>query len=356
MFDPIIVHKDESKQTNSLEFYEQFRRRHSDEVKAPDIVFSINGVMVSTRKNIFAITGKAKAGKSYAMSLIIASILQKGDFQGVISSYLPKGRDKIVLFDTEQSEYHISVILDRIKKLGTTDSQMENLITYSFDTIRAKVRREYFEDIITQIDGVGLVLVDGLADLIGSINNEEDSSNILDDLRAFATKLDISIGFVLHQNPSESSKMRGHIGTIGTNKSESVFQVVTSKENNSIKLVEFLHTRNKQPLNFAFEILEDGIPEIIEYEFQNQPKERKPTKKEMLYKLTFEIINECFSTDAQNGIGYGELLDRIKRAFLKLSTESLGENYAKTFIKECVETSKICFEPASKRYFLCEIM
>jgi hypothetical protein len=324
-------------------------------VPPPQVVLSVNGQMVATRQNIFGITGKAKAGKSFAMSLIIAAALQKGDFQGVISSYLPKGMDKIILFDTEQSTYHISVILDRIKKLGTTDQQMENLITYSFDTIKSKLRREYFEDIIKQTQGVGIVLIDGLADLVGSINDEESSANMLDDLRAFATSLNIAIGYVLHQNPSDNLKMRGHLGSIATNKSESVFQVITSKENKAVKLVEFLDTRNKQPDNFAFEILENGLPEIVEYDFGTKPKERKLSKKETLIKVSLEVLNECFNNENKTvGIGYGEFLSKVKRAYLKINNDSLGDNYAKDFIKDCVETSKIGFEPISKRYYLCE--
>jgi hypothetical protein len=357
MFEPILISKPDEKETKTLDFYEQFRRRHSDDVSPPEIVLSVNGQMVATRQNIFGITGKAKAGKSFALSLLIAAVLQKGEFQGVISSYLPKGRDKVILFDTEQSTYHISVILDRIKKLGTTDYQMENLITYSFDTITSKLRREYFEDIIIQTQGVGLVLIDGLADLVGSINDEENSANMLDDLRAFATSLNIAIGYVLHQNPSDNLKMRGHLGSIATNKSESVFQVITSKENKSVKLVEFLDTRNKQPENFAFEILENGVPELVEYDFGSKPTERKLSKKDTLLKVSLEVIEECFYSENQAvSIGYGELLDRVKRAYLRITNDTLGENYAKAFIKDCVETSKICFEPASKRYFLCEFI
>ncbi len=361
MYEHIIFEKTQSNSTdnklekNKIEFYEKFRRRVTDEVKKPDIVFSVNGKIVSTRKNIFAITGKAKAGKSFAVSLILASILQKGNFQGVIESYLPKGKDKVILFDTEQSEFHISVLLNRIKTLGASDSQMENLITYSFDTIKSKLRRAYFEDIIFQTEGVGLVLIDGIADLLSSINNEEASSDLLDDLRAFATKLDIAIGFVLHQNPSESLKMRGHVGTIATNKSESTFEIVSDKKVKTIKLVQFLDTRNAQPDNFAFEINENGIPEIIEYEFENKLSNRSKrqsvvTKKDQLKTYENKIIELCFDSKIESKLTYGTLLDYVKRSYLKLTETTLGDNYAKEFIKECVEVNKIVLLPHEKKY------
>jgi len=351
MFKEIPTNGEINEKKKTLADFEKYRIRHTDEVIKPDVVFFVNGQMVCSRKNIFGITGKAKAGKSYAMSLIIAAVLQKGEFQGVISSFLPKGKDKIILFDTEQSEYHISVILDRIKKLGTTDKQMENLIVYSFDTLRSSKRREFFEDIIFQTEETGLILIDGVADLMASINDETSAADMLDDLRSFATKLDVAIGYVLHQNPSDNLKMRGHVGTIATNKSETVFQVASVKDNKTTKLVEFLSCRNKHPENFSFEILEDGIPEI-QSECYEEPKAGRKVQKQLKDFEKYAILNEIFTGMYLSiGIGYTVLTEKIKEIHLE-KHGTIGVNALKELVTYCREMNWIVQDKPKSNYFI----
>jgi len=86
----------------------KYRILPSDEIPKPDAVLFFNNQMVMSRQNISCVTGKAKVGKTFLMTLINEAILHKGEFQGVLSSYLPKGKDKIIYIDTEQSKYHIS--------------------------------------------------------------------------------------------------------------------------------------------------------------------------------------------------------------------------------------------------------
>jgi len=335
----------------SLEDFEKYRIRHTDTFKDPDIVFSIGGAMVATRKNIFGITGKAGAGKTYTISLIIAAVLKKGEFQGVISSYLPKGKDKIILFDTEQSEFHISVVLNRIKKLGATDKQMENLITYSFDTIRSSLRREYFEQILMQTDGVGLVIIDGIADLVMSVNDEQEASNMFDDLRALATKLDVAIGYVLHQNPSDNIKMRGHLGTIGNNKSESVLQTSSTAEDESIKLITFSKSRNKKAPEWSFRILEDGIPEIMQ-ECYEEPKLGRKKAKELNDIERYSLLNIVYSTiKADEGLQSNILVERIRCAYIDTHGET-SVRKIEDFVKYCKEMHWLVSDGHKKPFFL----
>jgi len=272
MFEKIQIDKKEEKSISFLDT-EKYRIKHTDEIPLPDTVLSFGGQVVSTRKNIFGITGKAKVGKSFLMTLINGAVLKKGE-TGVLASYLPKGKDKILYIDTEQSDYHVSLVVKRIKNLAD-EKKMDNLLMYAFDSVPTQSRFDYTEFLIHNTKDLGLVIIDGIADLVKTVNDEIIACDMADTLRRWATVQDVAIGYVLHQNPSDNSKMRGHLGTVLMNKSETVVQISSSKENESVKLVETTQTRNKKPDNWSFEII-DGVPVIMD-ECYTEPKAgRKP--------------------------------------------------------------------------------
>jgi len=193
----------------------QLRILPTDDIPKPDPVLFFGEQMVMSRKNISCITGKAKVGKTFLMTLLNISVLQKGEF-GTLRSYLPKGKDKIIYIDTEQSDYHILLILQRINKIVSS----EKLLMFNFDAKSVEERKDFTRELIYNTPDCGLLVIDGVADLIYDPNDIRESSQMVSELRKWATDCDIHIVNVIHQNPSENTKMRGHLGTILTNKAE----------------------------------------------------------------------------------------------------------------------------------------
>jgi hypothetical protein len=327
----------------------KYRVIPSDEVPKPDAVLFFNEQMVMSRQNISCVTGKAKVGKTFLMTLINESILHKGEFQGVLSSYLPKGKDKIIYIDTEQSKYHISLILQRIK-LVIKDEKIDNVYMFNFDALSTENRRNSVETLIYGLEGVGVVIIDGIADLIFDTNDIRESANMVDDLRKWATEKDLHIVNVLHQNPSQSEKMRGHLGTILTNKSETVIQISSSKENESVKLVETLATRNKKPDNWSFEII-DGNPVIMENTYE-EPKAGRKIQKSLNDVERYGILNTIFIGNYKtSGIGYSVLTEMIKETYNGLHG-NIGITHLKDFIKYCREKNWIVQDIPRGNYFI----
>jgi hypothetical protein len=64
------------------------------------------------------------------------------------------------------------------------------------------------------------------------------------------------------------------------------------------------------------------------------------------------ILNGCFSDLQEKGTNYADLCDRIRREFLKITGDVLGDRYAKDFLKESIEEDKVLYEPATKKYYL----
>jgi nucleoside-triphosphatase THEP1 len=349
MFQEIAIEKEKIVEKTTVSELMKYRVMPSDEVPKPDAVLFFNGQMVMSRQNVSCVTGKAKVGKTFLMTLINEAILQKGEFQGVLSSYLPKGKDKIIYIDTEQSKYHISLILQRIKSV-ISDEKLNNVYMFNFDALSTEKRRNSVETLIYGLDDVGVVIIDGIADLIYDTNDIRESANMVDDLRKWATEKDIHIVNVLHQNPSQSEKMRGHLGTILTNKSETVIQISSSKEDESVKLVETLATRNKKPDNWSFEII-NGIP-VIQPECYEAPKAGRKVQKQLKDYEKYGILNEIFiGIYGSVGIGYTVLMERIKEIHVE-KYGSIGVNNLKDFMKYCKEMNWIVQDKPKSNYFI----
>lgn len=375
MYEPIIVNAPEQEKVFDFSQIEKFKIDINEKIPLPEIVLSVcdangeNKRMVMTRQNISCVTAQAKVGKTFLVKLIISAILKKGVFQNRLHSEMPTGRDKILYIDTEQSKYHVQLGLKQIRDIvnqsGTDQNDNfkaveNNIDIYQFDAVGTDMRYEFVKHLIYQ-KKYSLVILDGISDLSIDTNDLKLADKLVTDLRIWATENDLHILNVIHLNPGDlSHKMKGHLGTKLADKSETVIGVSIDKENPSVRLVQSLATRNRKPDPFAFEITEEGNPNIIDYEisetFTNKKKAPTVTKKDRLFNNQTEILNLVFSNPDEKGIIYGDLRDRIKRYYLKITNETLGDNYSKDFVKEGVETSKILYEPATKKYFLGDTM
>jgi hypothetical protein len=312
----------------------------TDDIPKPEAVLFFHEQMVMSRKNISCITGKAKVGKTFLMTLLNISVLKKGEF-GTLRSYLPKGKDKIIYIDTEQSGYHILLILQRINKEVNSDK----LLMFNFDAKSVEERKEFTRELIYNTPDCGLLVIDGIADLIYDPNDIRESSQMVSDLRKWATDCDLHIVNVIHQNPSENTKMRGHLGTILTNKAETVIQIMSSKESESIKLVETLATRNRKPENWSFEII-DGQPTIMD-ECYEIPKIGRIPKKQLTDEERKEILKTIFLDIKKDiGIGYTVLCEKVRE------NSNLATNNSKDLVKYAKEMNWILNDGARSNYFL----
>jgi len=363
MYEPIILNKvvDEVKVIDI-----------NEEIPLPEIILSIcdpngdNKRMVMTRQNISCVTAQAKVGKTFLIKLIISACLNKSVFQNRLHSEMPTDRDKILYIDTEQSKYHVQLGLKQMRDLVNENAKDQSsdfnsvsskIDVYQFDAVGTETRYDYVKELVYS-KNYSLVIIDGISDLSIDTNDLKLADKLVTDLRIWATENDLHILNVIHLNPGDlSHKMKGHLGTKLADKSETVLGVSIDKNNASVRLVQSLATRNRKPDPFAFEIMENGNPSIVDYEFQEvsnlrTKKEPTRTKKDKLNDNSFNIINGCFTDLEEKGVQYAELCLRVRREFLKLTSEVLGERYAKDFLKEAIEENKIMYEPAQRKYYL----
>lgn len=364
---PVI---DEVKQID-INDINKFKIDINEEIPLPEIILSIcdpngdNKRMVMTRQNISCVTAQAKVGKTFLIKLIISACLKKSVFQNRLHSEMPKDRDKILYIDTEQSKYHVQLGLKQMRDLVNENATDENnnfnavssrIDVYQFDAVGTDMRYNYVRELIYS-KKYSLVIIDGISDLSIDTNDLKLADKLVTDLRIWATECDLHILNVIHLNPGDlSHKMKGHLGTKLADKSETVLGVSIDKDNANLRLVQSLATRNRKPDSFAFEILDNGNPNIVDYDFTElgAKSKREPTKtrKDLLREKSNEILLDVYANADELGFMYADLCDRIRRSVLKVTQKSIGAVYAKEFLKECIEKSFIIVETKNRRYFL----
>ena len=347
--------------TELKEKLEKLRISLSEELMAPSIAFEITqedkdeAATVATMGNFSVITGKAKSKKTFFISMILSEILnEKSKRKRKIRGVKQPDKSKVLYFDTEQSKYHFQKICKRIaSEIGCKSS--DDFLAYALRGESPKDRFEVIDYAIQNTEKLGYVIIDGVRDLVTSINDETESSMMATSLLKWSEEKDIHIIVVLHQNPS-NDKARGHLGTELMNKAETVFlvQVDTSNENNS-SVVSPQFCRNKPFEPFAFYIDEEGVP-ILDNEYKTKTKN---IAKRGLQDLTNEEIIVLYKSvfKTKHELVHGELVKTIKSKLEIIHGKRVnsGINQIKDFIKYSIDNEWLLQNGERKPYRLNQI-
>lgn len=312
----------------------KYRVKVDEEFKRPEISHSIRGRLkdihypLGTLGNISLVIGKAKSRKSFYMTYVLAALVSSEGNYNRFDSYLKSGQDLILYFDTEQGKYHTQLILKRVCELLGL-SKPKNLHLYALRSLRPKSRLRLIEKAIYNTEKVGFVIIDGIRDLVSSINSEEESTEIASKLLKWTEERNIHIACVLHQNKGDTNA-RGHLGSELTHKAETVLSVTKSQEDKDVSVVEAVMCRNEEPEPFAFEIL-DGLPvEVEDFEQRTTKKRSKFDPYQLPDHKLYELLNKVYSTS--NEYTYRLLVASLKNAHASIFNKTIGDNAAKSLL------------------------
>lgn len=132
-----------------------------------------------------------------------------------------------------------------------------------------------------------VVFIDGIRDLLSSINDEQTAVEIISEMTMLAEEKHMCIWNALHQNPrfnpdTEDTKMRGWTGTELGNKVSDTLVSIKSKTASGVTFtVKQQDARGKDLDDWKFEVTDDsgnlGIPKIIASGY-NLPSKSKETE------------------------------------------------------------------------------
>ena len=198
---------------------------------------------LGTAGNISLIQGKAKSRKSYFVSALAAAAIRQGFNENILKAGIIKG--KVIFFDTEQGDFHAQRVNQRTLHLaGIPVEQGQEYLKY-FALRRADTnadRLAIIEYVLKRIEGVSLVIIDGIVDVANGVNEEAESIALVSRLMKISADLNLHLITVLHENKNDRGA-KGHLGSYLTQKSESVYGVSRS-EDGFTTYIEGLYTRN----------------------------------------------------------------------------------------------------------------
>ena len=254
---------------------EQLRITPEKQLKPMEFLFHLFGKPCFPRRELVAITGKAKSGKTFVTSMLMACCQSRDvlAFQRIGDEPL-----RVLWYDTEQSDESTQDILkNRIMTLiktttDLTDSTDKNscnscnsLFKKSIDVFNVrgvawKERRDLLREAVTRCEP-DLVIVDGIRDLVNDINDGVLAQEVMEELMYLATEHDCCIVCVLHQNKSgEDHNLRGWIGTELMNKAFEVYSCEKLMPQRIFSLEQTLTRKYDIERTMYFEVGDDGLP------------------------------------------------------------------------------------------------
>lgn len=285
----------------------------TDKVTIPPKILFVGDCTIATFGNFSASTGKAKSKKTFNISAMVAAAVANTTVLNY-RACLPEGKRKILYFDTEQSKYHCHNVLERIYKLSGLSVKKDDprLLFWGLREYTPKLRIALIDYALRKHQEVGLVIIDGLRDLMYDINNGKEATDVMTVLMAWTSVYDLHIHTVLHLNKNDNNP-RGHIGTELENKAETVLIISKNLQNNSISEVRPMHMRDKEFSTFAFHIDDNKLPVLDNGISVTVVKRREKSLVSLDNEVHQEILSKAFKNNTPTR--YSDLVEMVSRAY-----------------------------------------
>jgi energy-coupling factor transporter ATP-binding protein EcfA2 len=299
--------------------------------KAPEPLITINDVTIGTPGNILCIAGSEGSGKTNFLGGMLSGALKPDNTTvDTLGTFIQsnEGEKAILLYDTEQSEFqlfkNISYIIDRSQRsapprwfkafglVGISRNERMNLILESMD-------RLYYEH-----GGIHMVVIDGIADLLNGVNDEESSVKLIEELFRMAAIYNTCILCVVHMAPS-GMKLRGHLGSEVQRKAAGIL-LVEKETNTNYSVVKALKVRDGSPLDVP--LIQFGWDKAQGRHVYLGNKSKEESESRKINELS-EVAREIFAK--KSVLGYSELLNAVMEA-LDIK-DRMARNYIK-FMKD----------------------
>ena len=277
-------------------------------------VVAVNGVPLGTQDNLFCITGGEGTGKSNYIAAILAGTLgaERLDAEQTLGLEVtpnPKGL-AVLHYDTEQSEAQLHKNLGKTLRRASLTAVPEFYHSLYLASLsrkdRLKLIRESMDLFHHKHGGIHLVVIDGIADLIRSANDETESIAIVDELYRLAGIYNTCIICVLHFVPN-GIKLRGHIGSELQRKAAGILSI-EKDENPEFSVVKALKVRDGSPLDVPMTLFGwDKAHDMHVYRGEKSKEDKDKRKSNELH----AVIRDAFRSATR--LSYQQLCEILMR-------------------------------------------
>ena len=226
-------------------------------------------IPIGTDGNFSFVQAFPKVGKSFFISLLVSAYQSGGNkYTGTIKGHR-RGR-KIIHFDTEQGKFHCQKVFRRPVIMNDMQSDV-NYHTYALRPMTPTERVEFIDYILFDKfndDKIGLVIIDGVADLLNDVNSMTETNFVVQKIMTWTAKKQCHILTIIHQNFG-SDKPTGNLGSALEKKAETQIKLEKNEVNKGWISVECKRSRNRSFDPFSFMVNDNILPEFVDnsYDF-----------------------------------------------------------------------------------------
>lgn len=305
-----------------------------------ECLIEIDDVPTFPKADIVCVKAKQKHGKSTALAILTAALVS-GEWNRIhrVSESVPN----IIYIDTEMKKRDTWLLQQKMLQMAKKDTH-KSIENVRFINLRQLLQDECREIIPKYMEAYhpDIVIIDGVVDLLTNFNDVEQSQTLVREIMAWAEKYNCCIVTVLHTNKNlEDNNMRGHLGTILSQKSALTFECVKDKSTNIIT-VKSDDCRHAPVPSWSFGFDENGIPVCKDEEVAESATRREANKKARAEKkkaCTNEERKKCalsiVSEEGTSGISRAELTRRLEAKL------NLGRSTISPLITELITDGKL---------------
>ncbi|RPJ79682.1 MAG: hypothetical protein EHM20_00710 [Alphaproteobacteria bacterium] len=235
--------------TDILSRVEQNRIDLASNIIQPKPRLSIDGNPIGTPGNLIVLTGGVKGGKTAVKTAIEAGMIPLCN-EGIdtlgITVEANVNQQLVLGIDCEQAHHdQHKGIKGTFRRIGDMDEQPNHVKWYNVRQFSPRERRialtELLKKYSKEFNGVFAVTVDGFADFVDSVNDEQETNEVIRYFENIAIEYKCVVIGILHYNPG-GEKTRGHLGSSLERKCEG--QLTISKTVDGISTIESKYLRN----------------------------------------------------------------------------------------------------------------
>ena len=245
-----------------------------EKIEYPPVALSLGEKLIQTSKgdmllpipigtygNFSFVQAPPKTFKSFFVSLLASVYLGKQNkFGGKIKGH--RDNKSVIHIDTEQGKWHCQKLFKRVLDMNPIDYS-KNYYTFGLRTIGFKDRINFIEYCLEhKATNPGLLIIDGIADLVSDVNNIEESNSCVQKLMEWSANYNIHIICVIHSNFG-NDKPTGHLGSFLEKKAETQIQLESNTVNKEWTTVKCRRSRGYSFETFSFQVNSLGYPVIV---------------------------------------------------------------------------------------------
>jgi hypothetical protein len=235
------------------------------------LIITVDHKKVCSLGGLVVLTGKPKARKTTFLHSFIGSALVKLPIFSIYTD-LPKDKNKVVLIDTEQSNYDLYRSMARLSfsiNIPINNLPDNNFSLYSTRSLDTKETVNLIDQILKDNADIGLLCIDSLLDLVTDINDVVEAKGIINKIKFWLDTYKIGIITVIHQSKSTNFSL-GHLGSFASRFCQSELSIEKNTDNSSTLQATYLRSdENFNPVNIVYSELERSYKQTFNKKTDN---------------------------------------------------------------------------------------